>query len=459
MSRRRRVLRPDVVQTVTTPVQAPDDSRRVSLLLGLLFGLAGMGSSSAAIALPLMASDLDVSLGSAAWSISLYVLMLAVTTAVYGRVSDLVGVRLPLVFGITLMTVGAIAAALAPTFAVLLVARLFQGAGAAAVPTLGVTALSARYDGAVRGLALGRLAGTAAAISCLGPLLGGVVEHSLGWRAVMALPILGVVVIPFLWHALAGGGSGARLDIVGAVLVAVTSGGLVLLVQSPTSGLAIAVVGGLMVLLGAPLVALRVRRRPHGFLPLSVVRNGRVVRSALAAASVPASWFALLIGVPAVLVHDGWEPWQVGLLLVPSAVIAMLVPRVTGPLLDRIGGSWSLALAGVVAALTMLLAALGTELVAPVPVAISVALATVSFGLGQPALTALVGDAVHPDVRGVALGIATLLFLVGGSVGSAVVAGLGEVIGIPGSLAALAVLPVLGLVALLPDLRRSGVRA
>lgn len=443
-----------MAQTVTTPVRAPDDARRVSLLLGVLFGVAGMGSSSAAIALPLMAPDLGVSVGTAAWSISLYVLMLAVTTAVYGRVSDLVGVRLPLVFGITLMTVGAVAAALAPTFEVLLVARLFQGAGAAAVPTLGVAALSARYDGSERGLALGRLAGTAAAISCLGPLVGGVVEHSLGWRAVMALPILGVAVIPF-WHALAGGGTGARLDIVGAVLVAVTSGGLVLLVQSPTSGLAIAVAGALMLLLGAPLVAMRVRRKPHGFLPMAVIRNGKVVRSAVAAASIPASWFALLIGVPAVLVHAGWEPWEVGLLLVPSAVVAMLVPRVAGPLLDRIGGSWSLAVSGVVAALTMLLAALGTQLVAPVPVAIAVALATVSFGLGQPALTALVGDAVHADVRGVALGIATLLFLVGGSVGSAVVAGLGEVIGISGSLAVLAVLPALGLLALVPDLRRS----
>ena len=79
--------------------------------------------------------------------------------------------------------------------------------------------------------------------------------------------------------------------------------------------------------------------------------------------------------------------------------------------------------------------------------AIAVGLATVSFGLGQPALTALVGGAVHADVRGVALGIATRFFLVGGSVGSAVVAGLGEVIGIPASLAALAVLPALGLVA------------
>ena len=136
-----------------------DDSGRVSLLLGLLFGLAGMGSSSAAIALPLMGADLGVSVGVAAWTISLYALMLAVTTAVYGRISDLVGVRLPLMVGIGLMTGGALVAALAPSYGVLLVARLFQGAGAAAIPTLGVAVLSARYEGADRGLAFGRLAG------------------------------------------------------------------------------------------------------------------------------------------------------------------------------------------------------------------------------------------------------------------------------------------------------------
>ena len=135
-------------------VTARDDSRRTSWLLGLLFGLVGMGSSSAAIALPLMGPDLGVSVGNAAWTISLYALMLAVTTAVYGRVSDLVGVRLPLLFGVSLMTVGALVSAAAPSFGVLVVARMIQGAGAAAVPTLGVAALSARYDGEIRGLAL-----------------------------------------------------------------------------------------------------------------------------------------------------------------------------------------------------------------------------------------------------------------------------------------------------------------
>ena len=76
------------------------------------------------MALALLAEDLGVSAGLAAWAISLYVLMLAVTTALYGRISDLVGVRGPLLAGLVLMSVGALVAALAPTFEVLLGARM-----------------------------------------------------------------------------------------------------------------------------------------------------------------------------------------------------------------------------------------------------------------------------------------------------------------------------------------------
>ena len=435
------------------------ESRRLSTLLGLLFGLAGMGSSSAAVALPLLGEDFGISVGSATWTISLYALMLAVTTAVYGRVSDLVGVRIPLLVGLGLMTGGALVAALAPTYPVLLVARLLQGAGAAAVPTLGIAVLSARYSGSVRGLALGRLSATAAAVSCLGPLVGGVVEHAFGWRAVMALPILGALVLPLIWRSLTGEGTGAGLDVIGAVLVAATSAGLVLLVQSPSTGWLVAIVGAFLIVLGAPTVAWWVRRRPHGFLPLGVVRNPAVVRSAVAASAIPASWFALLIGVPAVLVAEGWEAWQVGLLLVPSAVVALFVPRFAGPLIDRIGPAAAIAYATVGASIALLLAALGAHLVSPVVLGLVVAVVTVIFGLGQPALSVAVGDAVASEERGVALGVATLLFLVGGSVGSAVVGGLGDVIGLPWSLAALALLPLLGLVVLAPRLRRADVVA
>jgi predicted MFS family arabinose efflux permease len=91
---------------------------------------------------------------------------------------------------------------------------------------------------------------------------------------------------------------------------------------------------------------------------------------------------------------------------------------------------------------------------APVLVA-GVVLVTLAFGLGQPALMAAVGDAVAAEVRGVALGIATLVFLVGGGVGSAVVGGLGEVLGIGPSLLLLALLPLAGVVAVLPLARQA----
>ena len=240
----------------------------------------------------------------------------------------------------------------------------------------------------------------------------------------------------------------------GAVLVAVTAAGLILLIQSPSSGLIVALVGVVLLAIGSPGVISQVRRRPHGFLPRSVIGNSTVVRSALAAAAIPAAWFAQLVAVPAVLVGEGWEPYQVGLLLVPSAAIALLVPRLTGGLLAGFGPAPSLAIAGAAATIALLLAALGVSLVAPVLLVVAVSLVTVSFGIGQPALSAAVGEAVEPDVRGVALGIGTLVFLTGGSVGSAVVGGLGEVVGIGGSLAVLALLPVLGLVALAPELRR-----
>jgi MFS family permease len=429
-------------------MSAAAEARRLSVMVGALFGLAGLGSSSAAIALPVLADDLGVSTGVSAWAISLYALMLAVATAVYGRVSDLVGIRAPLIFGVGLMTVGAVTGALAPTFPVLLAGRLLQGAGAAAIPTLGVAIISARYTGAVRAAALGRIAGVAAAISCLGPLAGGVVEALWGWRTVIGLPILGVLLLPLMWRALPTEGSGARLDFFGAVLVAGTSAGLVMVVQSPSTGPAVAAVGAALLVLGAPAVGWWVRRRPHGFLPLSVLRNGVVVRSSVAAASIPATWFALLIAVPAVLVGAGWQAWQVGVALIPSAVTGLAGPRVAAPLLTRIGSNSGLRLSGAIAAAALVVAALGAASASAVLLVTAVVVVTFAFGLGQPALMSVVGDAVVSEVRGVALGLATLMFLVGGGVGSAVVGGLGGVLGMAGSLLVLSGLPVLGLLAL-----------
>jgi MFS family permease len=434
-------------------VTTHSDAGRVAALVGLLFGLAGMGSSAVAVSLPAIAADLGLTTGGVSWAISLYALMLAVATAVYGRVADLAGIRLPLLVGVGLMAGGAVLGAFAPSFEVLLGARLLQGTGAAAVPTLGMAIVSARYEGTVRTSALGRVAGMAAAVSALGPLAGGLVADVAGWRAVVALPALGLLVVPALWAALPSLGTGARLDTLGAVLVAGTAAGLVLLIQSPASGTVVATAGAVLLGLGVPAVAARVRHRPEGFLPKAVIHEPVVVRSALAASALPAAWFALLIAVPAVLADEGWTPLQVGLALVPSALTGFLAPRLAGPLLARFGPARSLVTSAITAAVALGVAALGAA-TGSAPVLVSaVVLVTFAFGLGQPALMAAVGGAVPSDVRGVALGLATLVFLVGGGVGSAVVGGLGEVLGVDLSLLLLSVLPLAGCLALVGTIR------
>ncbi|QIK64986.1 MFS transporter [Nocardioides sp. HDW12B] len=429
------------------------DAARVAVVLGLLFGLTGMGSAAAAIAVVPMAEAYGVSDGAATWTISLYALMLGIGTAVYGRIADLSGPRTPMTVGITLMSVGALLAALAPSFPIHLVGRLAQGAGAAAVPTLGAAVLSARYSGDLKSTALVKLASIAAAVTSLGPLAGGIVIDTLSWRFAIALPMLGLLVLPFIWHAMHVGGTGARLDFIGAALTALAAGGAVLLVQSPSTGVVVAVAGGLLLALGVPAVIAWVRRHPGGFLPREVIGNPVVVRSAFAAAAVPASWFALLIAVPAVLLDRGWETWAVGLTLVPSGVVSLLMPRVVGPLLTRLEPSGSLMLASVISVGSLGLAGLGAGLGSPPLLVVAVVFVTVAFGIGQPALSAAVGGAVEESVRGVALGVATLVFMVGGSIGSAVVGGLGHVLGLGPAIGALALLPLVGVLVVAPTRR------
>jgi len=421
---------------------------RSATLLGLLFGLAGMSTSAVTVALPELGADLEVSAATAAWMVSAYTVALAVATPAHGRIADMIGIRLPLALGTGAMAVGALVSALAPSFGVLIVARVLQGAGAAAVPVLATALISARFTGADRGAALGRIAGVAATLGSLGPLVGGSLEALGGWRLAVALPVLGALAIVPLWRVSPAVGTGERIDVLGALLVAVAASGLVLLIQSPSAGVA-AAVGAVLLVVGAPLLALRVRAHPHGFLPREIVTNTTVLRSAFAAAAVPASWFALLLGVPLSAASWGWSPFATGLLLVPSAVIGFVSPRIARTLLARIGPRRSIALACPTAVIALLTAATGAFLESPTLLALAVVLVSGAFGIGQPAMISSVGSAVREAQRGVALGIATLVFLTGASVGAALVGGLASLIGVPTAFCLLVVLPLAGLTALL----------
>ncbi|WP_199442041.1 MFS transporter [Umezawaea beigongshangensis] len=425
-------------ESAGAPPSRDGGAARAGLLLGVLYGLAGSGASAAAVALPALGVDLDVAGTTTAWVLSGYVLTLAVTTAVHGRLADVVGVRAPVVAGVVIMAVGSAVSALASSFPLLLAGRVVQGVGAAAIPVLATALLSARYEGAARAGALGRLAGVAGAFGALGPFLGGALALAGTWRLTMALPVLGLLFLPLLWRLAPRTGSGGTFDGLGAVLVASTAAGLVLLVQSPSAGPVVAVVGAVLLLLGVPLVLRHVRRRPDGFLPRPVATSRVLITSAVAAAAVPLTWFGTLVAVPAVLAQRGWSPLAIGALLVPSAVVGLLAARVVGRVLTRLGAPRTLATAAALSAVSSLVAALGVvvpnHVVAAVLLGAGVCVVAVAFAFGQPAMIAAAGNAVAPEQRGAALGVATLVFLVGGGTGSAVMGGLQGLLGLGGCL-------------------------
>jgi MFS family permease len=408
-----------------------------------------MSTSAVTVALPDLAAELEISASTAAWMVSGYTVALAVATPTHGRLADMVGIRLPLCLGVGAMALGALVAALAPSFGVLMVARVVQGAGAAAVPVLATALVGVRWPRAEQGAALGRIAGVAATLGALGPVLGGALESAGGWRWAVAVPVLGALAIPGLWRIAPGTGTGERVDRLGAVLVALAASGLVLLLQSPSAGAVAAVLGAVLLGVGGPLLALRVRAHPNAFLPREIVTNPTVLRSAFAAAAVPASWFALLLGVPLAAASWGWSPLATGTLLLPAAVVGFVSPPVARTLLARLGPRRSIATACPTAVVALLVAAAGGATASPVLLAIAVMLVTCAFGVGQPAMISSVGAAVPAGQRGVALGIATLVFLTGASVGAALVGGLAEMIGVPGVFCLLVVLPLAGLVTLL----------
>ncbi len=407
---------------------------RAGVLLGLLYGLAAAGTSAVAVVLPAAGADLRAGTGDTAWVLTGYAVAFGVTTALFGRAADARGPRGPLLAGVALLAGGALAGALAPSLPVLVAARVVQGAGA--------------------GAALGVVGAVVVIVSSLGPLAGGIVAAAVGWRGAVALPAAALLLLPGVVSLARGSGSGERVDGVGAALTVLTAVGPVLLLQGVAAGPGVALAEALCFAAGAPALVAHVRRRPDGFLPRAVVTDRVVVRTALAGLTLPAAYFAALLAVPALLAErQGWDALATGLALVPAAV--------TGALASRAGGRWvPRAGTGRVAGAGLGLAAAGTLLCAafpgaPLPAVAGVAAITAGYGLAQPALLGAVAGATDPALRGIALGVFTLLFLVGGAVGSALVGGTAEVLGLPAGLAAVAALPAAGAVVILTGRARA----
>ena len=427
--------------------------RGAAVLLGTLIALTVIGSSAVAVAIPVVRTELALSVSDAAWIFSVFSLCFAVATATFGRIADLVGLRAPLIVGVCLMAVGSVVVAFAPSLPILLAGRIVQGSGAGAVPVLVNGIVAARWRGAARTAMFGSLLAVVAIVSGSGPVIGGAVEAALGWRWVFALPALSVALIAPIARIAPSGGRPGSFDVAGCVATAAVIAGALAILQAPTAGGLVGTVGAALLVTGVPAAVLLARRRPDGFLPRDVIADGRIMRPAVATLALLGAYFAMLLAVPELLAASrGWSPLQIGLALLPAAAAGAIASRVTGRVAPTAGRPRT---ASAIAVLTLVcLAVASAAPTSAVALVVGLAGASIGFAASQAALVDEVAALAPVHVLGAALGVFNMVTFVGGSMGPALVGGLSGVVGLSAAVAATTLGPLGALAMLgLPRLR------
>jgi MFS transporter, DHA2 family, metal-tetracycline-proton antiporter len=422
---------PSAAQPPVVPgaAAAPTPSRREvppNLLLATLAALVVVvvaNNSMGALAQPEIQRDFDVGPADVGWVVFGFAASFAVATAVWGALGRRFGVGRSLAAGIGLLSTASIGAALAPDLASLIGARVVQGAGAGAIPTLGTALVGSRFEGPRRAGALGIIVGSVGLGQAVGPILGGALIDGLGWHAVVGFSAIGAPSLLLVLRAQPQAGEAdARLDLVGAALVGAAALSAVLLLNRvPVVGLAPITLASVAVMVGA-LLALgwHVVRRDGRFLPREIVLDATYRRLvALGAIGMSAFLGALVIMPIAVSQAQGRSGLELGLLLVPMALTTALLSPNNGRITRRFGRQAVVRFSLAMLVLgPLLLAALGASAAPEL-----IAAAMVPLGIGFSLLNAPLLDQLMHRFQGplapIAVGSYNLLYFLGGSLGAA----------------------------------------
>src|SRR5882672_8351335 len=193
------------------------------------------------VALPALQSDLHATITDVQWVIEAYALFLGGLILVGGSMGDQFGRKRTFLAGVIVFTIASIACGLADSTHALIAARAVQGVGAAFLVPGSLAIISATFDDAERGRAIGTWAGFSSITSAIGPVAGGWLIEHVSWRAVFFLNVpLAVLVLVLSLRFMdesRDSSRTSRIDWAGAALAVLGLGGAVFgLLEWPALG-------------------------------------------------------------------------------------------------------------------------------------------------------------------------------------------------------------------------------
>jgi MFS transporter, DHA1 family, multidrug resistance protein len=163
----------------------------MTAMLAMLTALGPLSTDLYLPSLPSMAKGFGVDLSRVQLTLSVFIFGFAIGQVVYGPVSDKLGRKPVILFGLVLYCVGSVICAFAPTAETLIAARLVQSVGASGPIVLGRAIVRDIYEGPQAAKELSRMGMLMGFVPAVAPLIGGVLEPLFGWRANFALLVTG----------------------------------------------------------------------------------------------------------------------------------------------------------------------------------------------------------------------------------------------------------------------------
>ncbi|WP_068922925.1 MFS transporter [Planobispora rosea] len=300
-------------------------------------GIAMLDGTVVSVALPTLGAELHTDMAGLQWTVNAYTLTLAGLILLGGSLGDRYGRRKVFLVGVVWFALASALCGLALNVEMLIAARALQGVGGALLTPGSLAIIQASFDREDRPRAIGAWSGLGGTAAAVGPLLGGWLVATAGWRWVflLNLPLAALVVAVTVRHVPESRDTEAtgRFDVLGAALAALALAGI-------TYGLidlsALPLAAGAV--LGVAFVWLQIRRSPRALVPVGVF-SSRVFTAVNAVtfvmyAAMGVVFFLLVVQLQ---VSSGFSPLAAGSSMIPITVLMLLLSARAGELAKRIG--------------------------------------------------------------------------------------------------------------------------
>jgi len=400
------------------------------VLVGVLMGLfvAALDQTIVATALPAIIADLH-GIDLLAWVPAGYLVASTTTVPIYGKLSDLYGRRSIMLVGLLVFLAGSALCGIAASMMQLILFRVLQGIGAAALTSSAFAVIADLFVPAERPRYQGLFGGVFALASVVGPYLGGVLTDHISWRWVfyVNLPV-GLVAMAFIIARMPRLHSGLRasVDWVGTVLLiaAVVPLLLGLTLDKHVYPWSSPLVVGLftVAVLATGLLLLVETRVDSPVIPLDLFRNRTFSVVCAASLLIGASFFAAIFFISIFMVNVvGVSATAAGSTLIPLTFSLVAGAITSSMIVQRLGRYKWIIMAGFGVALTGfgLLSTLSTD-ATRWDVTWRMIVLGVGLGPAMPLLNLVIQNAVPFQKVGVATASRQFFLQIGAAVGTAV---------------------------------------